>query len=116
MESIGEYYEGVVSCPDCGCIEKSGFPRCPECGLFHSQVAMEQRAAPVRSYSIPKKTILDPSAYSMTGDAEIPEETFDESEDITEWKGGSSMFNLDDDDQEPILVDEIDNLPEGQDL
>tara|TARA_Y100001954_G_scaffold67649_2_gene73649 strand:- start:24175 stop:24525 length:351 start_codon:yes stop_codon:yes gene_type:complete len=116
LKNIGEYYNSVVSCPDCGCIEKSGFPRCPECGLFHSQVAMEHRDAPLRNQPLPKKMILDPSVYSMTGNAEIPEETFDESDEITEWKGGSSTFSIDDYDDEPVSTINVENLPESEDL
>ena len=77
---------------------------------------MEQRDAPVRNQPIPKKMILDPSAYSMTGNAEIPEETFDESDDITEWKGGSSSFSIDDDDDEPVSMVNIQNLPDSEEL
>ena len=76
---------------------------------------MEQRDAPVRNQPIPKKMILDPSAYSMTGNAEIPEETFDESDEITEWKGGSSKFSIEDDD-EPVSMVSIQNLPDSEEL
>ena len=76
---------------------------------------MEQRDAPVRNQPAPKKMILDPSAYSMTGNAEIPEETFDESDEITEWKGGSSIFNIDDDD-EPVSTVNVQNLPDAEEL
>ena len=77
---------------------------------------MEQRDAPVRNQPIPKKMILDPSAYSMTGNAEIPEETFDESDEITEWKGGSSSFSIDDDDDEPVSMVNVQNLPDSEEL
>ena len=77
---------------------------------------MEQRDAPVRSQPIPKKMVLDPSAYSMTGNAEIPEETFDESDEITEWKGGSSTFSIDDDDDEPVSMVDVQTLPESEEL
>lgn len=77
---------------------------------------MEQRDAPVRNQPIPKKMILDPSAYSMTGNAEIPEETFDESDEITEWKGGSSKFSIEDDDDEPVSMVSIQNLPDSEEL
>ena len=77
---------------------------------------MEQRDAPVRNQPVPKKMILDPSAYSMTGNAEIPEETFDESDEITEWKGGSSTFSIDDDDDEPVSMVNVQNLPDSEEL
>ena len=77
---------------------------------------MEQRDAPVRNQPIPKKMVLDPSAYSMTGNAEIPEETFEESDEITEWKGGSSTFSIDDDDDEPVSMVDVQTLPESEEL
>ena len=52
----------------------------------------------------------------MTGNAEIPEETFDESDEITEWKGGSSTFSIDDDDDEPVSTINVENLPESEEL
>ena len=76
---------------------------------------MEQRDAPVRNQPVPKKMILDPSAYSMTGNADIPEETFEESDEITEWKGGSSTFSIEDDD-EPVSLVNIQNLPDSEEL
>ena len=79
---------------------------------------MEQRDAPVRNQPVPKKMILDPSAYSMTGNAEIPEETFDESDEITEWKGGSSTFSIDEDDYDDEQVSMVDVrvLPDSEEL
>lgn len=77
---------------------------------------MEQRDAPVRNQPIPKKMILDPSAYSMTGNADIPEETFEESDEITEWKGGSSTFSIEDDDDEPVSMVNVQNLPDSEEL
>ncbi len=77
---------------------------------------MEQRDAPVRNQPIPKKMILDPSAYSMTGNADIPEETFEESDEITEWKGGSSTFSIEDDDDEPVSLVNVQNLPDSEEL
>ena len=76
---------------------------------------MEQRDAPVRNQPVPKKMILDPSAYSMTGNADIPEETFEESDEITEWKGGSSTFSIEDDD-EPVSLVNYQNLPDSEEL
>ena len=76
---------------------------------------MEQRDAPVRNQPVPKKMILDPSAYSMTGNADIPEETFEESDEITEWKGGSSTFSIEDDD-EPVSLVNVQSLPDSEEL
>ena len=77
---------------------------------------MEHRDAPIRSQPIPKKMILDPSAYSMTGNAEIPEEIFDESDEITEWKGGSSTFSIDDEDDKPLSIMKLNDLPKSEEL
>ena len=52
----------------------------------------------------------------MTGNADIPEETFDESDEITEWKGGSSKFSIEDDDDEPLSMVSIQNLPDSEEL
>ena len=76
---------------------------------------MEQRDAPVRNQPVPRKMVLDPSAYSMTGNADIPEETFEESDEITEWKGGSSTFSIEDDD-EPVSLVNVQNLPDSEEL
>ena len=62
-----------------------------------------------------KKMILD--QYNINDpNAEIPEETFDESDEITEWKGGSSTFSIDDDDDEPVSTIKVENLPESEEL
>ena len=69
---------------------------------------MEQRDAPVRNQPVPKKMILDPSAYSMTGNADIPEETFEESDEIT--------ASLLEDDDEPVSLVNVQNLPDSEEL
>ena len=69
---------------------------------------MEQRDPPKNTAPSPKKEILDPSAYSMTANAEIPDEVFEESDDITQWKGGSSSFSFDDTNDPPLKKISVD--------
>ena len=47
---------------------------------------------------------LDPSVYSLGPNASIPEESFDESEDVRRWDGGSTDFTFTDDDDDPPIA------------
>ena len=47
-------------------------------------------------------TPLDPSVYSLGPNASIPEESFDESDDVRRWDGGSTDFTFDEDDDPPV--------------
>jgi len=69
---------------------------------------MEEREAPPvqMQVEIDEKTI-DPSVYSVGPNATIPEESFDESEDVRSWDGGSTDFSFDEDDDDVSLL----NLP-----
>ena len=55
---------------------------------------------------------LDPSVYSLGPNAAIPDETFDESEDVRHWDGGSTDFTFEDDDL-PVAKLE---LPAAEDI
>ena len=55
---------------------------------------------------------LDPSVYSLGPNASIPDETFDESEDVRHWDGGSTDFTFEDDDP-PVAKME---LPPADDI
>jgi hypothetical protein len=108
------HFAGSVSCPVCGCLDRKGVYRCAECGTFHAGSIMEEREAPppqVRSDE--PETPLDPSIYSLGPNAAIPEETFDESDDVREWGGGSTDFSFEEDD-EPPLRKEATSLPEPE--
>lgn len=91
-------------CPVCGCFDRKGMYRCSECGTFHAGGIMEEREAPspteVRE-SIAAQPI-DPSIYSIGPNATIPEERFDESEDVRTWEGGSTDFTFDEDGEAPV--------------
>ena len=50
---------------------------------------------------------LDPSVYSLGPNASIPEESFDESEDVRRWDGGSTDFTFADDDDLPLVKLEL---------
>ena len=51
-------------------------------------------SAPPPSDSAP----IDPAIYSLGPNAAIPEESFDEAEDVRAWNGGSSDFSFEEDD------------------
>ena len=109
--------KGYASCPVCGCIEQAGSIRCSECGTFHSGIHLEERAAPPPSEVI-EREVIDPSIYSLSDNHAIPDEEFEESEEISAWSGGSTDFTMSDEDEKPLAKidpDELD-LPEPEDL
>ena len=67
---------------------------------------MEEREPPapgeVRESITP--STIDPSIYSVGPNATIPEETFDESEDVRTWEGGSTDFTFDEDEDAPVAI------------
>ena len=60
---------------------------------------MEEREPPPPGSAPPptEGTPLDPAIYSLGPNAAIPEESFDETEDVRAWNGGSSDFSLEED-------------------
>ena len=74
-------YADLAACPTCGCLERRGVVRCGECGTFHAGVVMEERQAPDASMVVDRAPI-DPAAYSLSGSQPVPDETFEESEEI----------------------------------
>lgn len=104
---------GYAVCPVCGCFDRKGMYRCSECGTFHAGGIMEEREAPTASEvreSIVEQPI-DPSIYSVGPHATIPEESFDESEDVRSWDGGSTDFTFDEEEDKPVAKM---NLPEPE--
>ncbi|MAF93483.1 hypothetical protein CMO85_02325 [Candidatus Woesearchaeota archaeon] len=97
---------GYAVCPVCGCFDRKGMYRCSECGTFHAGGIMEEREPPapgeVRESITPPA--IDPSIYSVGPNATIPEETFDESEDVRTWEGGSTDFTFDEDEDAPVAL------------
>lgn len=107
-----ERFAGIVTCPACGCLDRKGVYRCPECGTFHSGSIMAEREPPPPKQLVEEDAApLDPSIYSLGPNAAIPEESFDESEDLRSWDGGSTDFSFDEED-EPLLKKENRSLPE----
>ena len=89
-----------VRCPSCGTIETDGTFKCPECGLFHATLPMEERKAPDPGQRIQEREI-DPTAYSLSGSALPHDEEFQQTDEIQTWDGGNTDFsNLGDD--EPL--------------
>ena len=70
---------------------------------------MEEREAPtaaeVRESAVAQP--IDPSIYYIGPNATIPEESFDESEDVRSWDGGSTDFSFDEDEDIPIAKIEL---------
>jgi hypothetical protein len=107
---------GLAVCPVCGCFDRKGMYRCSECGTFHAGGIMEEREAPPPSEQRELEAAappLDPSVYSLGPNASIPEESFDESDDVRSWEGGSTDFTFDEDDDPPVA--QI-TLPEPEDV
>ncbi len=83
--------------------------RCSECGTFHAGGIMEEREAPTPAEI--QETIttqsIDPRIYSVGPNATIPDEKFDESEDVRTWDGGSTDFSFDEEDEPPVTTLEL---------
>ena len=50
---------------------------------------------------------IDPSIYSVGPNATIPDESFDESEDVRSWDGGSTDFTFDESEEAPVAKIEL---------
>ena len=112
-----DVYSNLAACPNCGCLERKGTVRCAECGTFHSGIHMEERIVDEHAPPI-ERAPIDPSAYSLSGNQEAPNETFEETEDLVSWDGGSSDFTMDDQEGPPLSrvdPDELE-LPLPEDL
>lgn len=75
---------------------------------------MDEREAPPPSEQreqLESQPIVDPSVYSVGPNASIPEESFDESDDVRSWEGGSTDFTFDESDEAPVAKL---SLPEGE--
>lgn len=97
------------ACPVCGCLELKGSVRCAECGTFHSGIHLEEREAPQPQF-IPERDPIDPSVYSLSDTHSIPDESFEESEEISEWRGGSTDFTMEDVEEPPLSRVDVDEL------
>ena len=75
---------------------------------------MDEREAPPPSEQreqLESQPIVDPSVYSVGPNASIPEESFDESDDVRSWEGGSTDFTFDESEEPPVAKL---SLPEGE--
>ena len=110
-------FKGLTSCPVCGCLDRPGMYRCAECGTFHAGSIMVERAPPTQEEQrMIESTEIDPSIYSLGPNAAIPEETFDETDDVRSWDGGSTDFSFEDDEPEQTVVKPIVGLIEPEDI
>ena len=105
VENQLNHFKGLAACPVCGCLERHGTMRCPECGTFHSGSIMQERDPPPASERMDEeRTDVDPRNYSLGPNHNAPDETFEQSDDVKTWDGGSSDFTFEDDEQ-PIHIE-----------
>tara|TARA_B110000444_G_scaffold257797_1_gene297096 strand:+ start:1517 stop:1768 length:252 start_codon:yes stop_codon:yes gene_type:complete len=79
---------------------------------------MDERKDPNPTVAPVERAPIDPTAYSLSGDQAVPEESFEETEEIVHWDGGSSDFTMEDVDEPPLARVDPDELefPEPEDL
>ena len=111
-----EKFNHLCVCPNCGCIDQKGAYRCLGCGTFHSGAHLVEREAPPQLVEVESK-LTEPSAYSLGPKGKILEETFEQSESVRQWSGGSTDFTVEDE-SEPIEVSVEENIkiPESEEL
>ncbi len=98
VDALKKFSDKVI-CPVCGCIDVKGSFRCLGCGTFHSGAHLTEREAPEPDQQLEPNPV-DPSAYSIGPDSKIMEESFEQSEEVTQWSGGSTDFSMGQDDYE----------------
>ena len=103
VQDVLDQFNGMSVCPVCGSIEKKGSFRCLGCGAFHSNAHLVDRDAPPPQDNPQELDIqkINPLAYSMGPNQKIVEEEFEQSEDVVDWKGGSTDFSFEDDAELP---------------
>jgi len=78
---------------------------------------MVERAPPTQEEQrMIESTDIDPSIYSLGPNAAIPEESFDETDDVRSWDGGSTDFSFEDDEPEQTVVKPIVGLIEPENI
>ena len=103
-----------VRCPSCGTIEHQGTFKCPECGLFHASVPLEDRKAPDPGQRIQEREV-DPSAYSLSSSSMPLDEEFQQTDEIQTWSGGNTDFSILDEDT-PLAKIPLENLDKDVDV
>lgn len=92
MTDLLQIFLRSVRCPSCGTIENIGTFKCPECGLFHATLPMEERKAPEPGQRV-KEREIDPSAYSLSSSTLPMDEEFQQTDEIQSWGGGNTDFS-----------------------
>ena len=78
---------------------------------------MVERAPPTQEEQRMVESIeIDPSIYSLGPNAAIPEESFDETDDVRSWDGGSTDFSFEDDEPERAIAKPLVAVMEAEDL
>ena len=87
-------FAGKAICPSCGCIDNIGSFRCVGCGAFHSTAHLVNREVPPAEQREVIEQIVNPMAYSIGPNQKIIEESFQQTEDVKLWDGGSTDFSF----------------------
>ncbi len=103
-----QYFKDKSTCPNCGCIDVKGTFRCVGCGTFHSTAHLIERDAPPIESRIIDDIEIDPSAYSMGPNQIIPEESFEQSDEVINWEGSSSDFSIPEN-SDKVLTEQLEN-------
>ena len=78
---------------------------------------MEERVVDTQT-PVVERAPIDPTAYSLSGSQDAPEESFEETEELVSWDGGSSDFTMEDIEEPPLSrvdPDELE-LPDPEEL
>ena len=101
-DSLG-LFNGKAICPSCGCIDNIGSFRCVGCGAFHSTAHLIERDVPPPEQREIIEQIVDPS--------------FEQTDDVKSWEGGSTDFSFSDDVEVVSKEDgERVNIPKSEEL
>ncbi len=92
-----QLFIGKATCPSCGCIENIGSFRCVGCGAFHSTAHLVERDVPPPELREVIEQTVNPMAYSIGPNQKIIEESFEQTDDVKSWDGGSTDFSFTDD-------------------
>ena len=96
-----DYFFNLEYCPDCGSFSMKDSLRCPECGLFHYDLAnLPERDDPPPQPVIIEKMDLDPTLYSLNPNAVLPNEIEDSEEELPDptvnWDESNTDFRFSD--------------------
>lgn len=109
-------FAGKAICPSCGCIDNIGSFRCVGCGAFHSTAHLVDRAVPPAEQREVIEQIVNPMAYSIGPNQKIVEESFEQTEDVKSWDGGSTDFSFSDDGVVASVRLSDDEIPKPEEL